>query len=133
MRTLLDNLREDQRAPVLDGVKCGGRYIVNDLGQAIAEIETLTAELRADPSDLVKRLKSWAMYLDGHVSAEQLSGLRSDIRAVTITYEAARRREDLILQLETTFATPELSRRRGFMTRDLQAMRKEADDIRKRR
>lgn len=46
MRTLLENLEEDERCPVLadpNGIKWGGRYIVNDIGQAIAEIKKLQA------------------------------------------------------------------------------------------
>jgi hypothetical protein len=43
MRTLLENLREDLRAPILRDAKWAGRYIVNDIDQAIAEIERLTA------------------------------------------------------------------------------------------
>jgi|SRR5579871_2538241 len=45
MRTLLENLREDQRANALGGVKCGGRYIANDIGQAIAEIVALQSKV----------------------------------------------------------------------------------------
>jgi hypothetical protein len=43
MRTLLENLREDEQAESLRGVQCGGRFLVNDIGQAIAEIERLQA------------------------------------------------------------------------------------------
>lgn len=41
MRTLLENLKEDERSAALRGVKCAGRYVANDIGQAIAEIERL--------------------------------------------------------------------------------------------
>ena len=47
MRTLLENLREDERAPVLKDIKWAGRYVVNDIGQAVAEIVFLRGQLQA--------------------------------------------------------------------------------------
>lgn len=41
MRSLLENLKEDERDERLKSVKCAGRFVANDIGQAIAEIERL--------------------------------------------------------------------------------------------
>lgn len=45
MRTLLEVLEEDKGAGNLVGVKVGGRYVVNDISMAIAEIRVLRAEM----------------------------------------------------------------------------------------
>jgi hypothetical protein len=45
MRTLLENLKEDERDTELRKVKVGGRFVVNDIGQAIFEIERLRAAI----------------------------------------------------------------------------------------
>lgn len=49
--------------------------------------------------------------------------------------DAARltRLEDLILQLDSTFADLEAAKRKGYLTRDLPLLKAEADDIRRRR
>lgn len=44
MRTLLENLKEDIGAESLRNIKWAGRYVINDLGQAVAEIERLRAD-----------------------------------------------------------------------------------------
>lgn len=88
MRTLLENLREDERAPVLEGVKWAGRYIVNDIGQAIAEIE------RLQRPDLLAQLRQCQTELE-----EAAKLLRPSLPGVARIYDAAAHRVSATLAL----------------------------------
>lgn len=64
MRTLLENLREDERL-VSQDAKVGGRYVVNDIGQAIAEIERL--QKTAVQLNRANRIIGWMMPYIGNM------------------------------------------------------------------
>lgn len=52
MRTLLENLREDRDKA--HGLKFAGRWLVNDLDQAIARIEELERQLAQPEADVIE-------------------------------------------------------------------------------
>lgn len=87
MRTLLENLAEDERSMSDCEVRCGGRFVANDIGQAIAEIKRLTAppqkgNLTDALADLAVRLNQTCSKMCAEKDAEirQLMVQRDDAR-----------------------------------------------------